>query len=419
MTTIENSTKNKWRRGNKPPPFKKRREEMQIRMIGHTVSAMSTGEIEGDFRAFGGANAGICYMKDKYKGEREDRASSIDRFKRVIETGHHSVAEHVQVTLLLEDIPKIVAMMLNNMGVYATSEKSGRYTEMRGNTEKERKLYDKWVELFKGQINMEYGDKLDECRRDKLARENARYLLSVFTPTTMSYTASLRTWNYIIDWFENLDMRGYKQGYFKEKLATSVTEVVGGLRRVAGLYVAGLRDIKRRPRVLIENERIEGTNGVNVVGGMYESKYYVSFAGFGQLQRHRTLQHIMSFDGESTRYYVPKIIEGTELEKEWFADMASVKETVPQGTMVYVKEYGGISDFILKCMERLCGRAQLEVMLNTESTLKGIQEAGVRGYIGEELGEVYARGRIKKKCEMVGCKEKCEWGSKYSSERLI
>ena len=36
--------------------------------------------------------------------------------------------------------------------------------------------------------------------------------------------------------------------------------------------------------------------------------------------------------------------------------------------MVGIIETGHISDFILKCKERLCGRAQLEIMEQIEKT---------------------------------------------------
>ena len=47
-------------------------------------------------------------------------------------------------------------------------------------------------------------EKRIETQVGKLAQENARYMISVFTPTTMEYTVSFRQLFLIIDYFEKL-----------------------------------------------------------------------------------------------------------------------------------------------------------------------------------------------------------------------
>ena len=42
-------------------------------------------------------------------------------------SGHHSPFDHVNIMLELDQIPKIIAMYLNNEKMYTTSEKSARY----------------------------------------------------------------------------------------------------------------------------------------------------------------------------------------------------------------------------------------------------------------------------------------------------
>ena len=57
------------------------------------------------------------------------------------------------------------------------------------------------------------------------------------------------------------------------------------------------------------------------------------------------------------------------LVDEWLNDMYIVKDVNPQGELVRISETGKYEDFILKCKERLCTAAQLEIMLLTKETL--------------------------------------------------
>lgn len=72
---------------------------------------------------------------------------------------------------------------------------------------------------------------------------------------------------------------------------------------------------------------------------------------------------------EEEKYFVPPVIKGTKLEQEWFKDIKSLGEFYPQGRMVLVNERGTVENFILKCKERLCGCAQLEITMQTCKTL--------------------------------------------------
>lgn len=51
-------------------------------------------------------------------------------------------------------------MILNNEKVYNTSEKSARYTKMNPSKE-EKELYEKWINIYKEKISVEY-PKIDE-----------------------------------------------------------------------------------------------------------------------------------------------------------------------------------------------------------------------------------------------------------------
>ena len=50
---------------------------------------------------------------------------------------------------LFKNLPKIIAMLLNSLGMYATSEKSARYTIMKPETELEETLYNKWITYWR------------------------------------------------------------------------------------------------------------------------------------------------------------------------------------------------------------------------------------------------------------------------------
>lgn len=392
---------------------------MKATIIGQTHSDFyQSSDMLANFKKFAGAQAGICYMSDKYFGTYvTDPEKALKRFDTVIATGHHSIADHVQVTILLEEVPKIVAMYLNNLSSYATSEKSGRYTQMTGNTEIETHLYTKWCDVFKTRIVEVYGDKIDARTVDKLAKENARYLLSVFTPTTMSYTTSIRQWNYILDWLDSFDYSQFVPGYFVSSLSSSFKEL---RRELEGVHIPILRDTKGRGLNLVNNARVCAAK--NQFGESYATTYTGSFAELAQAQRHRTLKYNIAFDGKPGAFYIPPIIKGTELEALWVKDMKQVSEYVPQGTLVKILERGDVEDFLLKCKERLCGRAQIEIAKQTAETLELLHshiEEFPTYVAGEIVKYVRPSGKCKAKCELLKCKEPCVWGSRDAISRLI
>lgn len=365
-----------------------------------------------NMKTFAGAEAGICYMSKPYFGSYvSDPIKANKRFGTVVPTGHHSIAGHGQVALLLEDIPKIIAMYLNNLITYETSEKSGRYTVMTGNTPEEITVYEKWCAKFQDKIFETYGDKIDDRTRDKLAKENARYLLSIFTPTTMGYTASIRQLNYIIDWAERFTKLETPNNYFYNNLKKCFAELAESLKPI--VYVEELRDHKNRMGFDMI-EFVETNTTEFQFGKVYNIGYKGSFAEYAQLQRHRSLAYDMQFDGIAKEFYIPEIIkEDTSLVNEWLEDMKSVAQYVPTGTLVYIEECGEIENFFLKSMERNCGRAQLEIMIQNLETQKlfydNIDKFPAKY---QEIIKKFALpdGEGKMKCQVLNCKEPCVWG---------
>ena len=356
---------------------------------------------------FSGHEAGICYMPDDINtlfSEPEEK--TLKRGNGTLNSGHHSVFGHIYYNYAFEEIPKILAMVLNNEKVYNTSEKSARYTKMK-TSPKEDKLYLKWIDIFKEKIHEKY-ESIDDKKAKKLAQENARYLISVFTPaTTMGYTVDLRQMNYMISWMndfvensENTEFNNRLKKVFKEFDST-----------VSEIKVDNLKDVRRTGFSLFAKRNRKEEWGEN-----YCTNYKGTFAELAQAQRHRTLKYEFSFL-EKPEFFVPYIIRGTELEDEWIKDISSLSDEFPQGMLVNINERGSIEDFVMKCKERLCGYAQLEIALQTKSTM----DKYLQNVKGTELYDYllpYSKGA---RCTFADykCTSPCMWGAKYALDRLI
>ena len=380
---------------------------MEIKVIGSTKVGYVLPKEEA--LDFSGKSAGICYLPDTLEtlfSESEEKTKR--RYNMNLDSGHHSVFGHVTYNLSLEGIPKIIAMILNNEKIYNTSEKSARYTKMQP-SEKEKALYEKWIEIYKDVISKEY-PKLDDKKVQKLAQENARYLISVFTPATiMEYTVSFQQLNFIISWFEDYIEKA-KDTVFSKQLKKAMKEFLEVL--------PDLKVEKLNPRIkgkdlsiFAKRERKEE------FGENYCTTYLASFAELAQAQRHRTLYYEMSLL-EEPQYYIPPIIKGTDLEKEWLKDISSLEQFYPQGMLVKVNERGTVENFVLKCTERLCGAAQLEIMQQTEDTMKKYLEATKND---EEIYNYllpYSKGA---RCTFPGwkCTMPCVFGGKDAMNRKI
>lgn len=325
---------------------------------------------------FSGLEAGMCYMPDDINTLiSEPREKTEKRAKGTMLSGHHSVFGHVKYNFAFEGIPKILAMVLNNEKVYDTSEKSARYTKMNPSQE-EKELYEKWIELYEKEIGKIYPEikkegksaeeieKLNKARNTairKKAQENARYLISVFTPATnMGHTLDLRQFSYILHTMEDF-CNNAKENEFNKLLTPVFKEFIDMCNefKIDGINA----EMKERRLSLFAGREREEEWGEN-----YSVNYLASFAELAQAQRHRTIYYEMTLLNEP-QYYIPPIIKGTELEEEWLKDISSLKDRFPQGMLVKVNERGTVENFVLKCNERLCGEAQLEIAMQTKEIL--------------------------------------------------
>lgn len=335
---------------------------MKVSVIANT----SCDEINDKelFTKLGGKLAGICYMPNNFEAlENESEEKTLRRANVTKSSGHHSVFEHSFVTLYLEDVPKLFAMLLNNERAYTTSEKSARYTKM-SVSGVEKELYEKWFAVLQKEISKKYGDQpyFTEKRIAKLAQENARYFLSVFTPTSLAYTCSFRQLNYLYGWMKRLDE--FASSLFKKlkPQAEQFCEYLESLNLIDEDLVKG----GDNRFFSIENKKFRK----EFFSDCYSTNYEGSFASFAQAQRHRTLIYELK-QIEPPKYFVPKIIEKDEkLKNEWLEDMKKVESLTPQAQLVEIYERGTPENFLLKARERLCTEAQLEIMEQTKSTLQ-------------------------------------------------
>ena len=368
-----------------------------------------------DALLFSGHEAGICYMADNFEAiKNEKRSKTLGRIRGTVGSGHHSVAGHVSYCLLLVGIPKILAMLINNEKDCNVSEKSARYTKMRTKA-LEKKIYEKWIKIFKDLIAKKYAD-LDDKTVTKLAQENARYFISVFTPaTTMGYTVDLRQANYLIGWCDKMiaESEGTDDP-FMIQLRPWVIKLSTMLKK--RLNVDGLRDGKGREFTLFAKRPREEEVG----GEMYCVNYYGTFSQLAQAQRHRTLHYEMTIPNLDTcEFYIPPIIEDPAIREEYLADMEKLKDNFPQGMLIKINERGAVEDFELKCHERRCGAAQREICIQTGKTLNKLVDGAQKKKntaVYEELSWYVG----KTKCQMGHeCNRPCPLGAKHAFDRLI
>ena len=458
------------------------------------VSGFDTEDIayatNDELTLLAGKAAGVCYMPDDYfeNGiQNEDKAFA--RAEQTAKSGHHSVYDHGHITMVLKT-NKMMAMILNSLGVYATSEKSARYTKMQPETDLELQLYEKWKDKIQKLILNKYPDTddsmlntklckelgIDKCKiihnnvielsqdnfkylegtdrllevnnildklkgdktlpSAKLAQENARYMISVFTPTTMLYTVSFRQLQKIVDYLNKLvDSCGNNDDTFSGKLIDSVSELKRALESTIG--EVKLQDNKNQNIRFLEYQVADNKDAAidgktEVIGDSYTLVYGGSLAMLAQAQRHRTIRYTMFLrDAGEYGWYVPAIVDDAGLADEWLEDISSVAYCVPQGTMVRITEQGIFEDFALKCKERMCGRAQLEIMHSTTQNIKKFTSldsvhnlCNSNKKLLENITVPYEDGRGFKPCARCQfkdfkCSEGCQWGAKNALTRLI
>ena len=369
-----------------------------------------------------GKIAGVCYDKEGFNHLiNEPEQKTMRRVDMTLNNGHHSVYDHIMINFNIQNLPKILAMVLNNENEYTTSEKSARYTPVvRGEnsviTLDEEQLYNKWIEIFKIKIKEKYGDIYNDSKIQKLAQENARYLVTVFMPTQMIYSTTFRQINYVASWIEEYIENANIDNPFERRLVIAMREFIDALDKVNVLEEGLMRNEKHRS-ISLFGKNLDKKE--EYFGNVYSTTYKGSFAQLAQAHRHRTLDYQMEFL-DKKEYFVPPIIEDDkDLVNEWIHDISSVKDVTPQGELVKIHEEGSYDNFILKCKERLCTAAQLEIMMQTKATLekykKELEQA--RSPLAEDIKK-YSKGA---RCTFPDfeCTQKCNFKEGITLVRKI
>ena len=401
---------------------------MKVEILARTYENGAKGEDSFDKFQFilGGRAGGTCYAKEGYFDSsiyNEDKAIRIA--EKTSSSGHHSVFEHSHVTLAITDIPKILAMVLNSTNSYVTSEKSARYTIMKPKTKLEEQSYQRWTNIFKDLIVKNYPDK--DLAVDKLAMENARYMIDVFTPTSMCYTVSYRQLCYLVTWLDDLcekvKLNDNISSLYK-RLGDSAKELSDILKEKFIRNNYFIPSIKQKSFRFLATLNGKDVNDIQeVLGETYRIKYQASLACLAQLQRHRTLRYEMLFSDESN-WYIPELIKGTNFEELWVQDLESLFKigVYPQALKVNIVETGLVEDFLMKAHERLCARAQLEIMKNTMNTMVMLKEASKSGLLekttSREIEKWVELNEVKLKCKVCKCLEPCVWGPKGKLRKI-
>ncbi len=371
---------------------------------------------KSDFDYFSGLCAGVCYMPNDFKTlSNENEEKTIKRMLMTKNNGHHSVFDHCYMSLYLENIPKILAMIINNEKMYTTSEKSGRYTQMKL-PDDEQKLYDKWLVIFKDAIEKTYEKNkfFTDNRILKLAQENARYVTSIFTPVSMVYSVSYRQLNYLYGFFKGFIAEKHKS-VLKQRIAKELEDFCKELEKLGYIDEILQNNNKQREISLFAKRK----NVKDYFGEVYVTSYKGTLSQFAQAQRHRTLDMSIA-ELSNFEIYVPKIIRNDEdLVKEWKEDILSLKDSFPQAQLYKIIEKGTLDNFILKSKERLCSFAQLEIHEQTYKTMQ--KYANFLKKNDAKLYKVIANYNKTSRCQFpkFKCTSPCGYVQGIKCDRLI
>lgn len=346
---------------------------------------------------------------------------ALERAKLCLDSKHHSIYDHAELTFSMSEIPKFMLMILNNEYVYTTSEQSARWTDFSkaGKTQKERDLYNKWSEKIQAGILSYYGDKFTEKEAVKLAQENARYMISTFVNTSIIHKVSLRQLNYELHYMEEFLKSGWE---FKSSINRKFMKILKPyieefIEAMSPYRIEGL--VPKSPRELAIFKDVHTTQ--NKYDTVYKLSYKLTFAAFAQDHRHRTIRYSIKLGGDHMYsmpvFYTPKIVGVMGMEEEWLSDIASVADVFPQGMLITVVENGEISDFVSKCYERCCGRAQHEIQEVTNKNLDKFRQFGT-AEVKEYLLKYIGTGSAACTFPCHKCTEVCKFGAKQR-ERII
>ncbi len=352
--------------------------KMSITLLPHTPFLNEDGTFNKDKAInYSAQLAGECYEPEGWeKLKNEDIVKTQNRIKFTLGAEHATPYEHINIGMEIVNIPKILAMVLNNERQCATSEKSARYTKIDPATDSnitavEGQLYGKWIEIFKWKINQKYGNIHNEKKIEKLAQENARYLVTVFASTKMIHTIPWIQLNRIVSFMKKyIEENKQSKISFNTRLCHSFEQFISCLEGLNLLDERAMSNRKDRSLSIFSDKDVE-----EYFGTSYSTNYKGTFAQLAQAHRHRTLEYSMHLL-EKKEFFIPPILFDEDLLMyEWLDDIESIGDIHPQGKLIAINECGTYDKFILKAKERLCSAAQQEIMFQTKATLEKYRDA--------------------------------------------
>lgn len=319
-----------------------------------------------------GKIAGVCYAEDGFESvDNEPKEKTESRINNTLNNGHYSVYDHIFISFNIQNLPKILAMFLNNEHQYTTSERSLRYKEIKSTndslvTKLEEDLYNKWKDKFERILREKYPN-LNNRKIKTLSLENARYLVSVFVETQMVYTTSFRQINNIASWM-NRYIEENGDDYFNQNIKNYMKDFISELDRLNVLDERLLKNDKNKKLSLFKDQL---DNSKEHFDYDYSCNYLGSFASLAEAQRSRGIDYqIGLIDNNYYDFAVPSIIEDDyDLFNYWLDDINKVKDNYPQGMLVNINERGNYKRFLEKAKERLCFHAQNEIMRQTRDIM--------------------------------------------------
>ncbi len=402
-----------------------------------------------------GVKAAVCFKEaidNKPVSPQDIRDSEsdeilINRGINTIISDHTTPSEHQVISLEITGIPKILCMILNNEHQYTADERSLRYTEVEPNdyiTELEVKLYNKWLKIFEDLITKQMWDfyikynkneKIAKKAIHKMAQENARYMVSVFMPTTITYTVPWIQLNKIISYMQNIINN--PQNELEELLISHLKEFINlcleknlVITKNSLYEVANTNDkvketlYKKHPEIqeyqennsfIYKNNKsvdlslfayrnqFTGINDNNEYGHNISYNNYESFACLAQEHRHRTIDCEMLVP-DTFSCYIPLILDcDNNLKNQWFRDMYTVSKIYPQGQLIKVNRSMSIKNMLkFVAQERACDMAQLEIeRVYTHDIIPDVYE-GLLNNGHEELAQTIKPYVKKLRCGFPG-----------------
>lgn len=91
--------------------------------VSKEIDGESGVQLTDELTFLSGKYAGTCYAADGYETIRtQEPQKALRRAENTAQNGHHSVFQHSMVTMEIQ-CPKIIAMLLNSIGVSNTPKR--------------------------------------------------------------------------------------------------------------------------------------------------------------------------------------------------------------------------------------------------------------------------------------------------------